>query len=68
MTGLRVLVADYLRLRRALGYRLVEHERFLGQFLDHLEQVNARTITVEHALTWARLPQDTSPRWHAVRL
>ena len=68
MTGLRLLAADYLRLRRALGYRLVEHERFLGQFLDHLEQVNARTITVEHALTWARLPQDTSPRWHAVRL
>lgn len=68
MTGLRVLAADYLRLRRALGYRLVEHERFLGQFLDHLEQVNASTITVEDALTWARLPQDTSPRWHAARL
>lgn len=68
MTGLRVLAADYLRLRRALGYRLVEHERFLGQFLDHLEQVNATTITVEHALTWARLPQDTSPQWHAARL
>jgi len=64
MTGLRVLAADYLRLRRALGFRLVEHE----QFLDHLKQVNARTITVEHALTWARLPQNTSPTWNAARL
>lgn len=68
MTGLDVLIADYLRLRRALGYQLVEHERFLSQFLDYLDQANAATITVEHALTWARLPAGVSPRWHAARL
>lgn len=68
MNGLRVQVTDYLRLRRSLGYKLVEHERFLGQFLDYLDQVQATTMTVEHELTWARLPAGVSPRWHAARL
>ena len=39
MTGpLRDQLADYLALRRALGYRLARPEKLLGQFLDHLEQ------------------------------
>ena len=39
MTGpLREELADYLALRRALGYRLARPEKLLGQFLDHLEQ------------------------------
>ena len=37
MTGLRAALADYLALRRALGYKLAVHERLLGQFLDFLE-------------------------------
>jgi hypothetical protein len=42
MNELRSQVADYLRLRRALGYKLIEHERFLTQFLDYLDQTQAR--------------------------
>ena len=68
MSRLREQVVDYLRLRRSLGYKLIEHERFLNQFLDHLEQTQATTITAENALAWARLPVDTNPRWHGVRL
>nr|WP_271208809.1 tyrosine-type recombinase/integrase [Rhodococcus wratislaviensis]GLK33160.1 putative integrase/recombinase y4rB [Rhodococcus wratislaviensis] len=68
MNRLRAQVRDYLRLRRALGYKLVEHERFLNQYLDYLEQTGATTITQENALTWACLPVDTTPRWHAARL
>ncbi|MEP6651320.1 MAG: tyrosine-type recombinase/integrase [Lapillicoccus sp.] len=61
-------VDDYLRLRRSLGYKLVEQERFLKQFVDYLEKNQANTITAENALTWARLPAGASPRWHATRL
>lgn len=65
---LRRHVADYLRVRRSLGYRLVEHERFLNQFMDYLEQTHATTITAEHALAWATLPIGANPRWHGARL
>jgi len=68
MSRLREQVADYLRLRRSLGYKLVEHERFLNQFLDYLEQSRATTITAENALAWARLPAGANPRWHGARL
>jgi integrase len=68
MSPLRGLVADYLRVRRSLGYKLIEHERFLTQFLDYLEQTQARTITVQNALTWAKLPANANPRWHGARL
>jgi len=68
MSRLRELVADYLRLRRSLGYKLVEHERFLNQFLEYLEKNQATTITAENALAWAKLPAGASPRWHGARL
>jgi len=68
MSRLRELVADYLRLRRSLGYKLVEHERFLNQFLDYLEQKQVTTITAENALAWAKLPAGANPRWHGARL
>jgi integrase len=68
MNRLRDQVADYLRLRRALGYKLIEHERFLTQFLDYLDQTGASTITVENALSWAKFPVNASPNWHAARL
>ena len=57
MTGpLREELADYLALRRALGYRLARPEKLLGQFLDHLERAGEARITVAAALDWARLP------------
>lgn len=69
MSRLREQVADYLRLRRSLGYKLIEHERFLNQFLDYLEEKNqATTITAENALAWAKLPVGANPRWHGTRL
>lgn len=68
MSRLREQVADYLRLRRSLGYKLVEHERFLNQFMDYLERKQATTITADNALAWAKLPAGTNPRWHGARL
>lgn len=68
MSRLRQQTTDYLRLRRSLGYKLVEHERFLNQFLDYLDKNQATTITAENALAWAKLPAGANPRWHGARL
>jgi integrase len=69
VTGpLRDALADYLALRRALGYRLARPEKLLGQFLDHLERAGEATITVAAALDWARLPANGCPNWWAYRL
>lgn len=68
MTGpLRDGLADYLSLRRALGYQLARPETLLNQFLDYLDHLRATTITVEQALSWARL-SDGDPNWWAYRL
>lgn len=69
MTGsLRDQLADYLALRRALGYRLARPEKLLGQFLDHLHGCGEATITVANALDWARLPANGDSNWWAYRL
>lgn len=68
MSRLREQVAQYLRLRRSLGYKLIEHERCLNQYLDYLEKNRASTITAENALAWAKLPTGVNPRWHGARL
>ncbi|MFK4297666.1 integrase [Arthrobacter sp. GAS37] len=61
-------LADYLGLRRALGYRLARPEKLLRQFLDHLEQAGADVVTTEAALDWSRLPANADSNWHAYRL
>jgi len=71
MTGpgpLRDALADYLRMRRALGFRLARPEKLLGQFLTYLEGIGVDTVTVEAALSWARLPAGGDTNWWAYRL
>jgi site-specific recombinase XerD len=65
---LRELVTDYLRVRRALGFKLVYTERLLFGFVDYLQARGADTLTVEHAVAFATAPADASPRWQALRL
>ena len=67
MNGLRESLAEYLAVRRALGYRLERTEQLLGQFLDHLDAAGGDRITVEHAVAWATLP-GAGQHWHAMRL
>jgi integrase/recombinase XerD len=52
---------EYLRLRRALGFRLEHEGHLLPQFADYLQQHAAVAITAEHAITWAQLPQGVTP-------
>jgi integrase/recombinase XerD len=68
MSALRQSLADYLSLRRSLGYSLQRPEKLLGQFIDYLDACGASTVTAEHALAWARLPESADPSWWAHRL
>lgn len=68
MNALSASVADYLMMRRALGYRLVRTEKLLEQFTDFLTQRGATTVTLADALDWARLPAGAHPSWWANRL
>lgn len=65
---LQAELADYLALRRALGYRLARPEKLLDQFLGHLQAAGQATVTVDSALGWARCPAGADPNWWAYRL
>lgn len=60
MSALSGHVADYLRLRRALGFKLERAGRILPQFVGWLDAAGARMITVELAIAWAQMP-DAQP-------
>ncbi len=68
MSPLGQSLADYLRIRRALGFKLDRDAKLLAQFIDYLQQRDAVTVTVEHAVAWVRLPADASPSWLAFRM
>jgi integrase len=68
MTDLRAALADYLTLRRALGYKLAADERLLRQFLGFMKAHDAKVITTALALKWATLPSGASPGWLSQRL
>lgn len=68
MTTFREALSDYLRVRRALGYKLRLHGESLPQFVTYLEDVGAQTLTTEHALGWATLPVGTNAVWWRQRL
>jgi integrase len=68
MSPLHDQLSDYLRIRRALGYKLERAEKLLRQYLEHLDAQGARLITVENAVGWATLPAGESGHWWAFRL
>lgn len=67
MTPLRQALADYLRIRRGLGFKLVSDQRHLESFVGFLERAGAERITTELALRWARTP-NAHPHWWSRRL
>ena len=68
MSALIAHVEDYLRLRRALGYKLERHGWLLPKLVAYLEAAGARTVTSELAVAWARLPERARPNHWAARL
>jgi integrase/recombinase XerD len=66
MSTLRDAIADYLKLRRALGFKLAGHGRLLTSFADYLDQAEIPTITTAAAVAFATQPQGVQPiRWTA---
>jgi len=65
---LRRALADYLKVRRSLGFKLKAAGELLPGFLAHLEQAGSPIITTSLAVEWATLPQDVHPAWWTSRL
>jgi integrase len=56
MSGVGQAVEDYLRTRRALGFKLARHGRLLPALARFLDQAGAATLTTDLTLAWASLP------------
>jgi len=59
---------DYLRLRRALGFKLKREGRELPQLVAYVEAAGATTLSIDLSVAWARLPQGVQPLYRANRL
>jgi len=68
MTPLLKAVADYLSLRRRLGYKLRDPATYLHDFVSFLEGQGASHITTDLALRWAMQPANAQPAHWAARL
>ena len=68
MIVLRQALDDYLRVRRALGYKLARAEKLLGQFLTFVEDRNEDHVTIDTAVAWASLPAGDHRSWITTRL
>jgi integrase/recombinase XerD len=68
VSSLRSAAEDYLRMRRALGYKLEGPGRQLERFVTYLEQTGSETVTIENAVAWATQPSDADPSYWGERL
>jgi len=68
MTPIRQALADYLAVRRILGYKLVRAGKLLAQFLTFVEDRGQNHLTIETALAWATQPPDAHRSWASARL
>ncbi len=63
MSALGRHASDYLRLRRALGFKLTRQGGELAQLVSFCEAAGAATLTTDLAITWARLSRDGPIEW-----
>lgn len=68
MSHLRNALADYLTMRRALGYKMDKAERLLGQFVAFAEERGETHIRTDTALAWANRPVGAAAIWTSRRL
>lgn len=61
MTDLTGHLQDYLRMRRALGFKLTFPGYVLPKFVAYLEAAGADTVSVDLAIAWAGLPVGVQP-------
>ncbi len=68
MKSLQEHVDDYLRLRRALGFKLERDGQILPQLASYLQAAGVSTVKCELAISWALQPAGAHPRYWAARL
>jgi len=68
MSGLQAHVDEYLRLRRALGFKLMREGQMLPQLAAYLEAAGAVTVRSDLAISWAQLPRGVQAIKWAQRL
>ncbi len=68
MSGLSAELADYLQLRRALGFSLGRPAGLLASFVAFADAEGAGYVTTGLAVEWAVQPAGADPSWHAARL
>ena len=68
MNGLTKALDEYLGIRHALGFKLLQTARSLAQFVRFIECEGATFITIELALRWAQEDPKASSVTHADRL
>lgn len=65
---LRAALAEYLAVRRSLGFKLARDGLLLEQFVSFCERAGASRVTSELALAWVTAPPEASPGWLTMRL
>src|SRR5271165_4169061 len=65
---LRAALAEYLAVRRSLGFKLARDGLLLEQFAGFCEQAGASRVTSELALAWVSAPAKASAGWLGMRL
>jgi integrase/recombinase XerD len=68
MSALATHVENYLRIRRALGFKLVGEGRLLADFVAFADAARQDTVSTSTALEWARLPRGGGPNYLSRRL
>jgi integrase/recombinase XerD len=68
MSALRGAAADYIAIRRAVGFKLRRAEGLLFSFVEFLEAERAARVTTQLALRWATQPPEATPGWWNSRL
>ena len=67
MIALAQAAQDYLRIRRALRFKLVEEGYQLRSFVAYMDALNV-TRSPPSTLRWATLPASATPCYRAKRL
>lgn len=65
---LRRALADYLKTRRALGFKLTRDGDLLPEFVAFLEKRGSPYLSTRAALAWAAQPRAATPMWWTKRL
>ena len=66
--ALAAALAEYLAVRRCLGFKLARDGLLLEQFVGFCERAGASRVTSDLALAWVSAPTEASPGWLAMRL